>query len=222
MHINRFIANIDNMARQNQFEVDIFCDSVGLAMRGLRVKTAALPGRSFETTPFGEIPSGAKKQYPNNVTYPQDIVLTFILDSTMGDKITMELWQESIYMEDYALRYPDNYEGTVVIRQLDRGGNCIYEVTLHRAWPQAISNAVLDMESSAVQTFDVTFAYRTWSSETSEHILSGLWGDLLNRAKRKIISKGRRKIEDIIFDKLRTGGILGAVNKAVDKISNKL
>ena len=220
MHINRFIANIDNMARQNQFEVDIFCDSIGLAMRGLRVKTAALPGRSFETTPFGEIPSGAKKQYPNSVTYPQDIALTFILDSTMGDKIKMELWQESMYMEDYALRYPDNYEGTVVIRQLDRGGNNIYEVTLHRAWPQAISNAVLDMESSAVQTFDVTFAYRTWSSnyDTPE----GIFGSILNRAKRKIISAGRRKAEDAIFDKLRTGGILGAVNKAVDKIINKL
>ena len=73
MHINRFIANIDNMARQNQFEVNIFCPEIGLAMRGLRVKTAALPGRSFETTPFGEIPSGAKKQYPNSVTYSQDV-----------------------------------------------------------------------------------------------------------------------------------------------------
>ena len=220
MHINRFIANIDNMARQNQFEVNIFCPEIGLAMRGLRVKTAALPGRSFETTPFGEIPSGAKKQYPNSVTYSQDVTLTFILDSTMGDKIKMELWQESMYMADYAMRYPDNYEGEVHIKQLDRGGNVIYEVTLHRAFPQSIANSILDMESSAVQTFDVTFAYRTWSSnyDTPE----GIFGSILNRAKRKIISAGRRKAEDAIFDKLRTGGILGAVNKAVDKIINKL
>jgi hypothetical protein len=209
------------MARQNQFEVEIRCPQIGLFMRGLRVKTAALPGKSFETTPFGEIPSGAKKQYPTSVTYPQDVTLTFILDSTMEDKIKMELWQESMYGDDYSIRYPDNYEGEIKIKQLDRGGNQIYEAILHKAYPQAISNSILDMESSAVQTFDVTFAYRTWSSDYTQ-MPKGLFGSILDRAKRKLISRGRRKIEDEIFDKLRTGGIVGGFNKAVDKLINKL
>ncbi len=213
MHINRFIANIDNMARQNQFEIEMFCPQIGLKMRGIRCKATALPGKSFETAPFGEIPAGAKKQYPTSVVYPQDITLTFNLDSSFEDKVLMELWQKSIYMEDYSLRYPDKYEGTVKIKQLASNGLPIYKVTLHRAWPQAISNSTLDMESGAIQTFDVTFAYRTWSARSYFGV--GILGGILNQGRDRLVGKIGEKLTDKIYDKIPTGGMMQKIYKKI-------
>ena len=58
MNINRFIGHIDQMARQNRFEVDIFCPAIQLRMRSIRCNKAAMPGKTLELSSFNKIPSG--------------------------------------------------------------------------------------------------------------------------------------------------------------------
>jgi hypothetical protein len=84
------------------------------------------------------------------------------------------------------------------INQLDRNEAPIYSVELHEVWPQGMVAQELNMTSSAFQTFTVNFNYRTWSSQF-ENVPSGILGGLFNKAKRKVGSRIRSKLEDIVF-----------------------
>ena len=107
-----------------------------------------------------------------------------------------------MYNGDYAMKYPyaDNgYTGTVVLRQLDRSDAAIYEVELIEAFPETLSGFSLDTSSSAIQTFDVTFGYRYWSSKYENAPSSSILGALFKKAGRKLRAKATRKVEDKLF-----------------------
>ena len=214
MKINRFMGHIDTMARQNRFEVDIFCPAIELRLRALRCRNAVLPGKNMTVEPYGEISSGPVRQYLKGVEYVQDIVLTFICDNTFEDKQGIEAWQQYMYGDDYSLRYPlgfksdtqlnPGYAGTVIIRQMDRGDNVIYEVELVEAFPQSIAAQSLDMSSSDIQTFDVTFGYRTWTSRFENEAAGSILGAMFQQGVRKIKSKVRTAVEDKVYKERRT------------------
>ena len=63
----------------------------------------------------------------------------------LSHKMKLELWQEYMYGEEYSMRYPKDFYGNVIIRQMDRGDDPIYEVELHEAFPQVIAAQTLDM-----------------------------------------------------------------------------
>ena len=205
MRINRFMGQIDAMARQNRFEVEIFAPKVtggGIRIRGMRVSKATIPGRKITTESYSEIPGGPARKYLQKVEYDQDITLTFLTDSTLVDRMAIEAWMEDMYDFDYAMKYPyaDNgYTGTVVLRQLDRSDDAIYEVELIEAFPEALSGFSLDTSSSAIQTFDVTFGYRYWTSAYENEPANSILGALFKKAGRKIRGKIRRNIEDKVF-----------------------
>ena len=207
MNITRFMTHLDQMARQNRFEVEIFAPAIQLRMRGVRCTKAVMPGKTFEVESFKPVPAGWAKHQIKGVTYPQEITLSFMLDSTLEDRQKIELWQQYMYGEDYSMRYPKNdsdgsekgYLGTVVIRQLDKGGSPIYEVILEDAFPQALSNLSLDAGSSEIQNFDVTFNYRTWHSSYENSPAGSVLGALFQKAGRKLKSKVRQKAEDRVF-----------------------
>ena len=207
------MANIDNMARQNMFEVDIFCPAIDLRLRGIRCQKAVLPGKSFEVVPFNEISSGPNRSHITAVRFPQDIALTFLCDTHFEDKLKIELWQEFMYGEDYSIRYPKHgpngpgYEGKVIIRQMDKSDLPIYEVELLEAFPQVMAAQTLDMTSAAVQTFDVTFGYRTWYSSFEYPPENSILGAIFRQSKRRITSKIRKRLEDIAFKE--SGKLLG-------------
>ena len=202
MNITRFMTHIDQMARQNRFEVEIFAPAIQLRMRGMRCQKATMPGKTFEVEGFKPIPAGWAKHSIKGVTYPQDITLGFILDSTFEDHQKIQLWQQYMYNDYYSMRYPKGdtcYLVSVVIRQLDKGGSPIYEVTLEDAFPQAVTGLTLDMGASSIQTFDVTFNYRTWHSSYENSPAGSILGALFQKAGRKLKSKVRQKAEDRVF-----------------------
>ena len=207
MNITRFMGHLDQMARQNRFEVEIFAPAIQLRIRGVRCTKAVMPGKTLEVESFKVIPAGWAKQTIKGITYPQEVTLSFMLDSTLEDRQKIELWQEYMYDDDYSMRYPHNhtkdgekgYLGTVVIRQLDKGGSSIYEVQLEDAFPQSMSNLSLDAGSAAIQTFDVTFNYRTWHSSYENSPSDSILGALFQKGSRKLKSKIRKKAEDRIF-----------------------
>lgn len=207
MNITRFMTHIDSMARQNRFEVDIFAPSIQLRMRSIRCQKATMPGKTLEVESIKYVPAGWETKHVKSVTYPQEVTLTFMCNETMVDREKIELWQNYMYNDDYSMRYPQGetgYNGTVVVRQLDRGGNIIYEVQLEDAFPQSMGALTLDMASSTIQTFDVTFNYRTWHSAYENSPDSSILGMLFKKGMRKIRTKVRRKGEDKLFKEGRT------------------
>ena len=132
-----------------------------------------------------------------------------MLDSTFEDRQSIELWQNHIYFDDYSIRYPKaepedtngGYLGTVVIRQLAQDGNSIYEVQLEDAFPTVLSALSFSNEGSAIQTFDVTFTYRTWHSSYENTPSGSILGALFNKHSRRLKSRIRQKVEDKVFRK---------------------
>ena len=202
MKISRFMGHIDAMARQNRFEAEIFMPKLDIRMRGMRVSKAAMPGRKVITETYSEIPAGPTRKYLKQVEYNQDITLTFLGDSTLEDRQVIELWLDYMYDSSYGMKYQyadNSYLGTVILRQLDRADMPIYEVELIDAFPETLSGLSLDSSSSAIQTFDVTFGYRYWTSKYENEPENTILGALFKKAGRKLRSKATRKVEDKLF-----------------------
>ena len=210
MRINRFLAHIDGMARQNRFEVEIHQNALKLNMRGMRVSKATIPGRKFTSESYSEIPGGPVRKYPQKVEFDQDISLTFLGDNSLVDRMAIETWMQSMYDGDYNMRYLHNadatsgYYGQVFLRQLDRADFPIYEVELIEAFPEALSGLTLDSSSSAIQDFTVTFGYRRWQSKYENSPSDTILGSLFQKGGRKIKGRINKEIEDAIFRSKRS------------------
>ena len=200
MNINRFMgAHIDNMVRQNKFEVEILCPKVGIRSRGLRCTNITLPGKQVVFSEFSEYGGGPMRKHPNKVDYGGgSVTMTFMCDHTFEDKQIFELWQGYIYDEAYGFQYQDDYTGTIKIVQMGQDNNAVYDCTLHEAWPQNLQEQTLDASASEMQTFTVTVSFRSWSS-SFENSPSGLLGGLFNKHKRKLKTKIKQKIENKLF-----------------------
>ena len=121
-----------------------------------------------------------------------------MLDNTFEDRRLMERWQSLMYDEVWNLSYPEDYHGHVIITQLGNDGLPNYKVTLHKAFPESISEMTYTAGEGAIQTFTVGFKFRTWST-SYENTQKGLLGGLFNKFSRRIQSRVATKIEDIGF-----------------------
>lgn len=198
MHINRFKNHIDSMARSDRFNVEIRASKIDLRSRGLRVSEVNIPGKTMEVQRHGFGGGMPDRPYITGITYENEVTMKFLLDTSMEDKQLMELWQSYMFDDDYNLQYPDHYHGQVIIEQLGVDNIPVYSVELHEAFPTVVTGLTMSAGSTEVQTFDVTFNYRTWSS-SFENSPSGLLGGLFNKKMRKIRSKLDNKIQDKLF-----------------------
>ena len=198
MHINRFKNHLDSMARSDRFNVEIRAPKIDLRSRGLRVSEVNIPGKTMDVQRHSFGGGMPDTPYITGITYENEVTMKFLLDTTMEDKQLMELWQSYMFDEAYNLQYPENYHGTVIIEQLGVDNIPVYSVELHDAFPTVVTGLTMSAGSTEVQTFDVTFNYRTWSS-SFENSPSGLLGGLFNKKMRKIRSKLDNKIQDKLF-----------------------
>ena len=197
MNINRFMNHMDSMGRKDRFNIEIRGPQ-NIRSRGLRCTAVTTPGKTMVTT--GKNFGGAtpERQYLTGIEYENKVTATFMLDTTYEDKQMMELWQSYMYDEVYNLQYPDSYHGSVKIDQLGVDNIPLYSVELHEAFPTNVTGVGFSASESTVQTFDVEFSFRTWSS-AYENSPSGLLGGLFKSKMRKIRSKVDRKINDKLF-----------------------
>ena len=215
MKINRFMANINDVARQNRFEVDLFALSGAIRVRGIRCIAATLPGRTLKLQPHAENQVGPLTPYVTGIDNDGgQIALTFICDDQFTERQAVEAWMQNIYDATYGLNYPERYYGTIQIRQLGRDDLPIYEVELHDVFPSGITAQTLSMESGVPQTLTVNFAYRTWSS-SFDNLPSSFLGALFQKSKRRIFSRVRKKIEDKIFKEKRVS-LSDRINRKID------
>ena len=198
MNINRFMNHMDSMGRKDRFNIEIRCPQINIRSRGLRCTAVSTPGKTIATT--GKNYGGAtpERLYVTGVEYENKITATFMLDTTFEDKQMMELWQSYMFDEAYNLQYPDSYHGQVIISQLGVDNQPVYTVELHEAFPTTVGGVAFSATEAAIQTFDVTFNYRTWSS-AYENSPGGLLGGLFKKFSRKITSKLDKKINDKLF-----------------------
>ena len=200
MHINRFMgAHLDNMARSNRFSVEIHGPQ-GLRSRGMRCTSISAGGKSLTTSQIQYSDAGPANNYVTAVDYGGTVSMTFMLDTTFEDMQFIERWMSLTHDEVWNLSYPEEYHGTVKITQLALDDFPIYSVDLHQAFPSDMSALSFDAggEGSEVQTFDVEFTYRTWSS-AYENSPSGLLGGLFKKFSRKLKTKVQKKIEGKVF-----------------------
>ena len=81
MNINRFMINMDQMARSDKFEVEIF-GPAGIRSRGIRCTDVSIPAKSIGTVSHSYLSAGPVSTYADSVDYGASVNLTFMLDHT--------------------------------------------------------------------------------------------------------------------------------------------
>jgi hypothetical protein len=186
------------MARKGKYEVEIHGPD-GIRSRAMRVTAVTMPPLTLSTTQHTPSSAGPANNYINNISYGGEVTMTFMLDHTFEDRELMEQWQHLMFDEAWNLTYPKDYHGTVKITQLGVDELPIYEVKLHQAFPVSLGELAFAAESSGeIQTMDVVFKFRTWTS-SYENSPAGLLGGLFNKFSRNLKAKVTNKINGKIF-----------------------
>ncbi len=99
-----------------------------------------------------------------------DWSITVINDTDFLLRNAFERWQNGInnMSDNEGLTNPADYQVDAFVDQLDRNGATIKSYTLRGAHPTSIGSIALDYETNnAIETFDVTFAYQYFESNTT-------------------------------------------------------
>ena len=96
--------------------------------------------------------------------------ITVLNDTDFKLRNAFERWQNGIQnmSDSEGLTNPVDYQVDAFVDQLDRNGATIKSYTLRGAHPTSIAAIALDYETNnAIETFDVTFAYQYFESNTT-------------------------------------------------------
>lgn len=96
--------------------------------------------------------------------------ITVLNDTDFKLRNAFERWQNGIQnmSDSEGLTNPVDYQVDAFVDQLDRNGATIKSYTLRGAHPTTIASIGLDYETNnAIETFDVTFAYQYFESNTT-------------------------------------------------------
>ena len=91
-------------------------------------------------------------------------------DTNFRLKNAFERWQNGInnMTDNEGLTNPVDYQVDAFVDHLDRNGNTIKSYTLRGAFPTSVGGIPLDYETTdAIETFEVTFAYQYFESNTT-------------------------------------------------------
>jgi hypothetical protein len=160
-------------ARPNQFRVDLtFPNYVTLgAIAGLQgqflCKATTLPTSLLEN--IGIQYRGRQINFAGERTFEQ-WQITVYNDTTFNIRNAFEVWSNGIQNNSSTLGRvnPRDYQVDLSVNQLDRNGSTVKNYLFRDAYPVAIGPVGLDYETTnQIETFDVTFQYNYWTSNTS-------------------------------------------------------
>lgn len=134
--------------------VQAFCSAINMPDRNIEIKEVRHHGPVY------------KIAHDHKST---DITATFYCDKFLRERSYFELWQSAIYSnQSNNFNFYDNYISDVNIFQLgqfassDERDDITYAVKLFDCYPKTISAVEYSYDNNAVQTFNVTFAFRYW------------------------------------------------------------
>lgn len=99
-----------------------------------------------------------------------DITLTFICAGDMWEKKLFDYWLNLIVpINNYNLRFKDEYVSKINITQFFETGEPSYIVSLWNAFPITLSPLTLNWGDDGIHKLAVTFKYDYWSTNNTEN-----------------------------------------------------
>ena len=96
LRLDKFRYNFDQGARPNRYEVNFYCDKLGINLEGLRCTEATLPGRQLESVDWS--PYGPTEKRPYQVSMDnQEVTFQFVCDINFSDRFIIEAWLGTIF-----------------------------------------------------------------------------------------------------------------------------
>jgi len=160
-------------ARPNQFRVDLtFPSYVTLAaVAGLQgqflCKATSLPTSILENIAIQY--RGRQVNVAGERTFEQ-WQITIYNDTNFNIRNAFEIWSNCIQNNSTTLVRvnPRDYQVDMFCNQLDRNGATVKAYKFVDAYPISVGAIALDYETTnQIETFDVTFQYNYWTSDTS-------------------------------------------------------
>lgn len=176
-NLERFKTEVlgQGLARTNRFEVlitpppslpifnkdkervSMFCEVSNFPPLSLNVRQLRILGPNF--------------QRPITSDYGGDgISMIFHVDREMKVKSFFDNWLELIVSnQDWSVLYPEDYQTTLNIRQIDEQNNVTYEIELLEAFPRSMN--IMELNNSAqsqTHRLNIIFAYRYWRKRVVE------------------------------------------------------
>lgn len=160
-------------ARANQFRVELTFPSFVAAgpVIGLNAqfmcKAASLPASTVENIPLQY--RGRAVNLAGERTFSPWTV-TIYNDTTFSIRNAIEQWSSGVQSmsSTNGLTNPLDYQVDLQVTQLDRNGAPVKTYKFVDAYPIEIGAIALDFDAgNQVETFDVTFQYNFWESDTS-------------------------------------------------------
>ena len=130
-------------------------------------KTAQLPQSA--TNSFAIPFRGRELKVAGDRTF-EDWTVTIINDTDFTIRNSFERWMNGInaHSANTGLTNPVDYQADLLVDQLDRDESVIKRYTFRGAFPTIVSPIQLDYDTrDAIETFDVTFSYQYWESNTT-------------------------------------------------------
>lgn len=159
---NRFEVIIDSplsLRNQDSRKVSLFCEVSNFPPLSLNVRQLRIFGPNF--------------QRPIASDYGGDgLSMIFHVDREMKVKSFFDSWLELIVNNvDWTVQYPDDYQTTISIRQIDEQNNVTYEIELQEAFPRSMN--IMELNNSAqnqTHRLNIIFAYRYWRKRVVETV----------------------------------------------------
>ena len=156
-------------ARPTDFEVQFInpVDPSGDLKAAFLCKSAQIP-----QSQLGEVPllyHGQPVYFAGNRTF-EPWTVTIINDTDFTIRDSFERWMNGInaHSANTGLTNPVDYQSDLLVDQLDRDESVIKRYTFRGAFPTVVGPITLDYDQrDQIETFDVTFSYQYWESNTT-------------------------------------------------------
>ena len=157
-------------ARSNLFKATInFPTYAGgdVELTSFLCKTAQLP--QSQTASFDVPFRGRVLKIAGDRTF-EDWTITVFNDTNFAIRDSFERWMNGInaHSANTGIANPADYQADLIVEQLDRDESIIKRYQFRGAFPTVVGPIALDYETvNQLETFDVTFAYQYWESNTT-------------------------------------------------------
>lgn len=100
----------------------------------------------------------------------EDWTITIINDTDFTIRNSFERWMNGMnaHSANTGLVNPIDYQSDLLVDQLDRDESVIKRYSFRGAFPVAVGEITVDYDArDTIETFDVTFSYQYWESNTT-------------------------------------------------------
>lgn len=175
-----FLANFakhKDFAKVSKFQVEItkpvafIAGDVDFKELRFQCEAAELPGYNINTVDARIY--GVPAPVATFATF-NDITLTFICAGDLWEKKLFDYWMNLIVpVNNYHVRYKEEYVSKINIRQYYETGEASYIVSLWNAFPITIAPLTLNWGDDGIHKLSVTFKYDYWSTNVTEKFGAG-------------------------------------------------